>query len=248
MGAQSNDRLAADEPAPRSPGVAVADNGVGEIPLSPADRLRVRSPSDSVGKSGSVEGGEPTTKKTDAEIEYPVDEPAACASIDTLAVSITGVSPDTSPSGIDDKSDSVGNRDATTEQTEHDTDHQSDQPAQVCTVVWYHDDADMCIRIAESQGVKLVYKACSTLLAAASPSLKALIDSKKHGIPADDELVLDVADFGNDSYGLDIVLSIIHYKFHGIPTRPDVDQLYSIARVIEKCDCAHLLVPYMEKW
>ncbi|KAK3303134.1 uncharacterized protein B0T15DRAFT_401575 [Chaetomium strumarium] len=136
-----------------------------------------------------------------------------------------------------------------TEEAQPETDLRVDQPAlQTDTVVSYHEDADMCIRISESEGVKVLYKACAALVAAASPSLKALIASKNHDIPADGELVLDVADFGNDSYGLGIVLSIIHYKFHGIPTRPDVDQLCSIARVVEKCDCAHLLVPYMDKW
>jgi hypothetical protein len=60
--------------------------------------------------------------------------------------------------------------------------------------------------------------------------------------------VLDLDDFDDHTYGLDIVFSIIHYKFHEIPDRPDIDQLHSIAKVTEKYDCAHLLIPYMEKW
>ncbi|KAK4150650.1 hypothetical protein C8A00DRAFT_46006 [Chaetomidium leptoderma] len=117
-----------------------------------------------------------------------------------------------------------------------------------CKVTSYHQNADLYIRIRESAGTFLHYKVCSGLVVAASPKLSDLIDSKKPSIGPDGKLVLDLADPGDDLYGLDIIMSIIHYKFHELPVRPDPDQLYSIARVVEKYDCAYLLVPYMEKW
>jgi hypothetical protein len=52
----------------------------------------------------------------------------------------------------------------------------------------------------------------------------------------------------DDAYGLDILFSIIHYKFYEIPDRPDVSQLYKIALVADKYDCTHLLVPWMKNW
>ncbi|KAK4237317.1 hypothetical protein C8A03DRAFT_34730 [Achaetomium macrosporum] len=255
---QINDLLPADEAGRCSAVMAISDTGVGEVSLGSPDDQPVMSPSGSDGKSKFVETSE-AVKKTHPGTEHRVDERATRSPIKTGSITDVGgvldspVSPDdkcaTSPSGIVKKSGSVENSESTTEGTQPETNHRVDQPGQhASSVVSYHEDADMFIRISELEGVKVVYKACSALVAAASPTLKSLIDSKKHSLPADGELVLDVADFGNDSYGLGIVLSIIHYKFHEIPTRPDVDQLYGIARVVERCDCAHLLVPYMEKW
>jgi hypothetical protein len=44
------------------------------------------------------------------------------------------------------------------------------------------------------------------------------------------------------------LLILLDSKFHEISTQPCVGQLYSTARVAEKFDAVHLLVPYMEKW
>jgi hypothetical protein len=120
--------------------------------------------------------------------------------------------------------------------------------AKFADVVSYHAEADTYIRIRDAEGNGLYYKVCSALVAAASPTLKTIIHGPAASVSRNGKLVFDVADFGNDSFGLDLVLSIIHYKFKEIPSRPDVDQLYGLAKVVEKCDCAHLLAGYMEKW
>jgi hypothetical protein len=122
------------------------------------------------------------------------------------------------------------------------------EPEHSGKMVSYHRDSDLYIRIRDSPGTVSHYKVCFALLAAASPALSELVNSKKLTLSRGGKLAFDLADLGDDSHGLDIVLSIIHYKFHEIPSRPDVDLLYSIAQVAEKFNCAHLLVPYMEKW
>ncbi len=115
-------------------------------------------------------------------------------------------------------------------------------------MVSYHLDSDLYIRIRDSAGTALHYKVCFALLAAASPALSQLVKSEKPTVSSGGKLVFDLSGLGDDAQGLDVVLSIVHYKFHEIPRRPDVDLLYSIAQVTEKFNCAHLLVPYTDKW
>jgi hypothetical protein len=110
----------------------------------------------------------------------------------------------------------------------------------------YHQNADLCIRILDKAGTTHNLKVCSALIAAALPTLgdlSACVDVASSG-----ERILDLDGFQNNHQGLDTILSIIHYKFHEIPARPEIDQLYSIAQVVEKYDCAHLVLPFMEKW
>ncbi|KAH6842635.1 hypothetical protein B0I37DRAFT_436308 [Chaetomium sp. MPI-CAGE-AT-0009] len=115
-------------------------------------------------------------------------------------------------------------------------------------VVSYHQDAELYLQVRNSAGTSIQCKVVSALIVAASPKLSDLLDNFKPIKTADGKLIVQLTDEADSFDGLDIVLSIIHYKFHEIPDRPDVDQLYSIARVAKKYDCGHLLVPYMEKW
>lgn len=115
-------------------------------------------------------------------------------------------------------------------------------------MVSYHCNADTYIRIRESASFLLHYKVCFTLVAAGVPALSDRFTTMKRIVSSTGKLVFDLPEFGDDSDGLDIILSIVHYKFHEIPGRPDVDLLYGVAKVVEKFDCSHLLVPYMEKW
>ncbi|KAK4034859.1 hypothetical protein C8A01DRAFT_38683 [Parachaetomium inaequale] len=119
---------------------------------------------------------------------------------------------------------------------------------QPSSVVSYHQHAELYLRVRDSAGGFILCKVVSALIAAASPALSDLLDLSKPLKGRDGKLVVEVGGLGNNPYGMDIVLSIIHHKYHDIPNRPDVDQLYSIAQVVEKYDCSHLLVAYMEKW
>jgi hypothetical protein len=119
---------------------------------------------------------------------------------------------------------------------------------QPSSVVSYHQQAELYLRVRDSAGGFILCKVVSALIAAASPALSDLLDLSKPLKGRDGKLVVEVGGPGNNAYGMDIVLSIIHHKYHDMPIRPDVDQLYSIAQVVEKYDCSHLLVPYMEKW
>ncbi|EAQ84748.1 predicted protein [Chaetomium globosum CBS 148.51] len=119
---------------------------------------------------------------------------------------------------------------------------------ELSSVVSYHQDAELYLEVRDSTGTPIQCKVVSALIVAASPKLSDLLDRFKPNKTTDGKLVVQLTDPTDNFYGLDVLLSIIHYKFHEIPERPDVDQLYCIARVVEKYDCAHLLVPYMEKW
>ena len=116
------------------------------------------------------------------------------------------------------------------------------------SVVSYHQNAELYLQVRDSVGTSIQCKVVSALIVAASPKLSDLLDGFKPTRTHDGKLIVQLTDPADNFYGVDVVLSLIHYKFHEIPERPDVEQLYSIAQVVEKYDCAHLLVPYMEKW
>lgn len=118
----------------------------------------------------------------------------------------------------------------------------------VVKMVSYHYFADLYVEAREPAGI-VVYSVCSAVVAAASRAWRKKIRGGEVGPDASGKLILGLADDPDgDGFGLDILFSIMHLKFHGMPDRPDVDQLYGLARVAEKYDCAHLLAPYMEKW
>ncbi|KAK3292355.1 uncharacterized protein B0H64DRAFT_365203 [Chaetomium fimeti] len=116
------------------------------------------------------------------------------------------------------------------------------------SVVSYHQNAELYLQVRDSADTFIQCKVVSALIVAASPKLSDLLDNFKPIKGADGKLIVQLADGADSYYGINVVLSIIHYKFHEIPDRPDIDQLYSIAQVVEKYDCAHLLLPYMGKW
>ncbi|KAL2257538.1 hypothetical protein VTK26DRAFT_9507 [Humicola hyalothermophila] len=116
-------------------------------------------------------------------------------------------------------------------------------------LVSYHNDADMYTVATPPDPAKAtIYQVCSALLAGASPVWKKTVESRKTYDPRTGKWVLELAIPDDYNYGLDIMFSIVHYKFHEIPARPNVDQLYSLAQVVETFACAQLLVPYMERW
>lgn len=116
-------------------------------------------------------------------------------------------------------------------------------------MVSYHSDADTIVIVrAPFPAEALYYEVSSSLLAGASGVWKKTLEDGKVHDPKTGRWVLEVGTPDDWAFGMDIVFSIVHYKFQEIPARPNVDELYSVARVVEAYDCAHLLVAFMEKW
>ncbi|KAK3332318.1 hypothetical protein B0T19DRAFT_473232 [Cercophora scortea] len=115
------------------------------------------------------------------------------------------------------------------------------------SILSYHVDGDLYIKVRGEEGIAL-YKVCSPLIAAASPVWRRTVYGGEHPRPDHGKWIIEMIDSDDYVYGLDIIFSIAHYKFHEIPTRPDIDQLYYISKVAEKYQCTHLFIPYMEKW
>lgn len=91
-------------------------------------------------------------------------------------------------------------------ETEVSADVAAEMENQFSKVLSYHQNADMYIWI--EPGITLLV--CSGLVAASSPGFRDLVDSMKPSITRNGRPLLNLADFGSDSYGLDILLSIIH--------------------------------------
>lgn len=116
-------------------------------------------------------------------------------------------------------------------------------------MVSYHSDADTIVIVrAPFPAETLYYEVSSSLLAGASCAWKKTVADLSYLDQKRGKWVLKIGTPEDWAFGIDIVFSIVHYKFQEIPARPNVDELYSIARVVAAYDCAHLLVPFMEKW
>ena len=114
-------------------------------------------------------------------------------------------------------------------------------------VTSYHIDADLYVKIKKDDNI-VIAKVNSALIAAASSVWRKMIYGSGCGRPKHGKWVIEMLDPEDYAYGLDIIFSLVHYKYHEIPERPNIDQLYAIAHIVEKCDCAHLVVPFMQKW
>lgn len=104
--------------------------------------------------------------------------------------------------------------------------------------VSYHQDADLDIRVQETDGTSAVYSVRSSILESVSRIWK-------------EELASQAANgnrSGDSAYGLDVIFSIAHYKFHDVPSIPSISNLYDVALVAEKFQAVHLLVPFIKGW
>lgn len=111
----------------------------------------------------------------------------------------------------------------------------------------YHIDADLAVKVQDSHGLQ-VFKVHSALIAAASPVWRQKIYGGEYARPKTGDWVIAMCDADEDAAGLDIIFSLIHYKYHEIPARPGMSLLHRVAQVASKYNCVHLLVPYTAKW
>ncbi|KAK6227641.1 nuclear pore protein [Colletotrichum tabaci] len=105
----------------------------------------------------------------------------------------------------------------------------------------YHEDADLHIKVRESNGAVVVYSVRSAALASASRVWKDLL--AKNTAP-----VLELHSAADTASGLDVLFSIAHFKFHELPAMPNVGELYDLALASDKYAATHLLVPFMKDW
>ncbi|KAK4449616.1 hypothetical protein QBC34DRAFT_350776 [Podospora aff. communis PSN243] len=136
---------------------------------------------------------------------------------------------------------SIGEESATT------THSHPREDSETFRVISYHIDADLYVKVRVS-GEPVMYKVHSTLIAAASPVWREMIYKGKCPRPATGRWVTEMVAPEDDAFGLDVIFSLIHYKFHELPGSLNVDEMYGLARVAEKYDCKHILIPYMSKW
>lgn len=104
--------------------------------------------------------------------------------------------------------------------------------------VLYHEDADLHITVQESDGTNAIYSVRSSTLESISRVWKEEIGS--HASKAYQS--------NDPAYGLDVIFSIAHFKFHDVPSIPSIGNLYDVALVAEKFQTIHLLVPFIKGW
>ncbi|KAF9873677.1 hypothetical protein CkaCkLH20_08787 [Colletotrichum karsti] len=119
-------------------------------------------------------------------------------------------------------------------------------PARVATPeaekrISYHEDSDLHIKVRETNGTLAVYSVRASALTTASRVFRDLLANNTSG-------VIELKSPADTASGLDTLFSIAHFKFHELPTRPNVDVLYDLALAADKYAAAHLLVPFMKEW
>jgi hypothetical protein len=124
---------------------------------------------------------------------------------------------------------------------------QAREDSETFRVTSYHIDADLYVKVRES-GETVMYKVHSALIAAASAVWRKAIYGGECPRPATGRWVMQMLAPEDDAFGLDVMFSLIHYKFHELPGSLTVDEMYGLARVAEKYNCAHIMIPHMAKW
>lgn len=104
--------------------------------------------------------------------------------------------------------------------------------------VLYHEDADFHIRVQETDGTNAIYSVRSSTLDSVSYVWKEELASHASRTYQSND----------PAYGLDVIFSIAHYKFHDVPRIPSIGNLYDVALVAEKFQTIHLLVPFIKGW
>lgn len=103
----------------------------------------------------------------------------------------------------------------------------------------YHEDADINIKVLETNGDEAVYSVCSSALQTASRIWK-------QNVVGEAATTVDMA--SDPAFGLRVLFSIAHYRFQDVPRALDVGELYDVAFVAEKYQATSLLVPFVEGW
>ncbi|OLN88114.1 hypothetical protein CCHL11_00082 [Colletotrichum chlorophyti] len=105
----------------------------------------------------------------------------------------------------------------------------------------YHEDADLHVKVRQPNGAAVVYSVRSAALTSASRVWKDLLANNTSG-------VIELNSPADTASGLDVLFSIAHFKFHELPTLPNVGELYELALASDKYAATHLLVPFMKDW
>lgn len=113
-------------------------------------------------------------------------------------------------------------------------------------VLSFHSDAEDLYLDVQDAGKHVFYHVLAANFASASPTWRQIIYGGKYPRPDTGKWVIEMLD--DDSYGLGVLLSVVHYQFDTIPERPTISELYRIALVADKYKCVHLLRPYFKAW
>ncbi|KKY32077.1 putative nuclear pore protein [Diaporthe ampelina] len=171
------------------------------------------------------------TSEVTAEAERPLGSSPSTEALQRLA---TGGNKSPATGTLEDAQDTSN---ATTVPTSIDEPGEASLPEPGKTVL-YHEDADYHIRVQEADGTNAIYSVRSSTLESASRVWKGDLTS----------LSSKTYQSTDPAYGLDVIFSIAHYKFHDVPRIPSIGNLYDVALVAEKFQTIHLLVPFIKGW
>lgn len=111
--------------------------------------------------------------------------------------------------------------------------------------VSYHDDADLNVKVRESDGADVIYSVRACVLESASAVWKQSLASSE---PTTTTTTTTLDLVSDPAPGLDVIFSIAHYKFQSLPQRVSEAELHDIALVAEKYQTLHLLPPFIKNW
>lgn len=172
-------------------------------------------------------GDDAEASKPSEDLPTPPDTPGGCAA-DDEAESVSEVA---EPSALEEA--------AIIEEAEAST----PQQPQVEVTKAYHDDANLYIKINDAAGQEAIYSVRSGILEGASRVLGESIAS------ASSEETTTIVDLTADPvFGLDVLLSIAHYRFQELPRSVSMTELHQIATTANKYETLHLLSPFVKGW
>lgn len=119
------------------------------------------------------------------------------------------------------------------------------------TVTSFHKNANTYIQTRDEDQYFFVHH---ELVSAVSPALAEKMQGRVLHVTYGDKHkrgyrhVVKMVDENDDLVGLTILFQLIHWKFHELSDRASVAELFAVALVVDKYDCAFLIAPYAERW
>ncbi|KAI1469046.1 uncharacterized protein F4812DRAFT_356233 [Daldinia caldariorum] len=133
---------------------------------------------------------------------------------------------------------------------------EQDVPEEQCTIpsgttteatsiIYFDIDSDLDVPFKAESGV-IICKVSSAQLALASTVWRTMLYGDKSMKRSEKEhLVLNI---DGDVRALIMLFHIIHYEFDRVPVKLSLDELHSVADVISRYQCAHLIYPWAKTW
>ncbi|PSR78789.1 hypothetical protein BD289DRAFT_443410 [Coniella lustricola] len=183
--------------------------------------------------AASAQGDDAAASKPAEDLPTPPDTPGGCAA-DDEAEAASETAERSSGEVLADA--------AIIQEAEAEADTSTPQQPQVEVAKTFHNNANLYIKVHDAAGQEAIYSVRAGILDGASSVWSS-------GIASSETTTTTIVDLTADPvFGLDVLLSIAHYRFQDLPSLVSISELHQIAVTANKYETLHLLSPFVKDW